>query len=60
MLTRKTYEEKYPRDTDDSRTEAVLSKEQTLKQFEEQDAGGFRNTLNKTIQSFNQSVTLAS
>jgi hypothetical protein len=53
MLTRKTYEEKYPRDTEESRTEAVLSKEQTLKQFEEQDAGGFRNTLNKTIESFN-------
>ena len=27
MLTRKTYEEKYPRDTEDSRSEPVLSKE---------------------------------
>lgn len=27
MLSRKTYEEKYPRDTDDSRSEPVLTKE---------------------------------
>lgn len=60
MLSRKTYEEKYPRDTEDSRTEPPLTKEQTLKQFELQDANGFRNTLNKTIQNFNESINLAS
>lgn len=31
-----------------------------MKQFEQLDVNGFRNTLNKTIQNFNQSVTLAS
>ena len=60
MLSRKTYEEKYPRDTEDSRSEPVLTKEQTQKQFEQLDVNGFRNTLNKTIQNFNQSITLAS
>ena len=59
MLTRKTYEEKYPRDTEESRSEVPLTKEQTLKQFEEQDANGFRATLNKTMQSLNASLTLA-
>ena len=60
MLSAKTYEEKYPRDTEESRTEPALTKEQTLKQFELQDANGFRKTLNQTIQNFNQSITLAS
>ena len=54
----KTYEEKYPRESEDSRCEGPLTTAQAFEQFQRQDVNGLRSTLNKTIQGFNQSTTL--
>ena len=62
----KSYEEKYPRPTDESKGEDLYifkpeeANSEKFKQFEILDKDHFRRTFHQTIHSFNESVNLAS